>query len=295
MPNRRTGLITSLLLTALLFVSMPGLVHRMMQTDSNRMAPMLRPPRLRTLTVWTVGSSVEDGKLLKQLCSSFEKTHPGARVFLRRADPEELCGENAVLPDVLLPETGEIADPERFLLPLSQVEMQETSGLSGLVRYAVPLWYQPAYLRYPPDWGDDPWRMLRTPGTLQLPQGLAISQLLMTCPLQHREALVAAAATPGRDAQVVYAAPGEEWGSVPLTPEVSDRVRYAALCRDSEDARAFVAHLMQAAPGDQPLRAAGQAALFPNAFAHTREELHSLCRDQFERCLDPAQTILQLR
>ena len=294
MPNRRMGLMTSLLLTALLLAAMPGVMARITQQDDNRMAPILRPPKLRTITVWVLGSGVEDGKPLKSLCSSFEKAHPGARVFLRRADAGELYGEDAVLPDVLLFETGAIQEPERFLLPLDGLDPDESSGLSALVRYAVPLWYQPAYLRYPADWGDDPWTMLRTPGTLRLPEGLALSQLLMTCPIQHREALVAAARTPGAEAQVVYAPPGEEWGSAALVPEVSDRVRYAALCRQSEDAQAFVQHLLHA-DVENPLRKADQAALFPNAFRHTREEIAGLCQSGFEHCEDPGQTILGLR
>ena len=101
-----------------------------------------------------------------------------------------------------------------------------------------------------------------------------------------------------------------------LTPAVSDRVRYAALCRDGEDARAFLAFLrkdwQRETPAygllplqEQPLQSDPlfsslqllfkENAALPNAFAHTREELNALCLDGFSRLADPVETLLRLR
>lgn len=293
MPNRRTGILTSLLLAAALMLLLPGLMKPPMR-DHNRMAPILRPPKLRTLTVWLTANGPEDGRLIRNLCSGFEKAHPGARIFLRRADAQEWMEPDAVRPDVLLFAPGEVLSPADVLLPLEGFDTQESSGQSALVRYAVPLWYAPAHLHYPEAWGDDPWQQLRTPGTLALPEGLRLAQLLMSCPMQHRSALIQAAQTQGTDARVM-AEPAQEEGrrSIRLIPEVSDLVRFAAICRDGKDARAFVEYLLQSEA--EPFRPAGEAAMLPNAFSHTAEERESLCADHFRRGLDPAQTLLQFR
>ena len=98
---------------------------------------------------------------------------------------------------------------------------------------------------------------------------------------------------------------------------VSDRVRYAALGRDGEDARAFIGMLAsdgwqaraaegalvpaiaQGGGGDALTRAASerfsQGMTLPNAFAHTADELQSLCLDAFLRAADPVETLLRLR
>ena len=95
---------------------------------------------------------------------------------------------------------------------------------------------------------------------------------------------------------------------------MSDRVRYAAVCREGEDAQAFVqfllAHREKAAayalmPAGMTADATDeltkrlmeeyQTAVLPNAFAHTREEMLQLCREAFARCEDPVRTLLTLR
>ena len=110
---------------------------------------------------------------------------------------------------------------------------------------------------------------------------------------------------------------GEALIGCALSPAVSDRVRYVSLCRESPEALAFVQFLRTEMAeealssslipiAEQPLSHSDpltrQAlALFqfshtlPNAFAHTREELLSLCSDAFARCADPVETLLRLR
>ena len=110
---------------------------------------------------------------------------------------------------------------------------------------------------------------------------------------------------------------GEARTACLLAPAVSDRVRYAAIARDGEDARAFVDML---ASGDWQAQAAAmdmvpalvqdgaanemthaalerfsQGMTLPNAFSHTAEELRSLCLDAFLRAADPVETLLRLR
>ena len=182
---------------------------------------------------------------------------------------------------------------------------------------------------------------------LDLPEGLALQQLLFSCPAQLRGELVelclqvktppdaaeaaavwsttlpisrSAAPTPtpqtGLAAKVQtlaqHLASGESAGFL-LRPAISDRVRCAALCSDTEDARAFLQFLLEwpadAAKGLLPLHTqvsaegfAGEAAAFyhqgyvlPNVFSHTVQERREICRDAFRRAEDPALTILRLR
>ncbi len=235
--GKRAGTIAALLITAALFLSLPGLWQSALNTG--RVAPILQTPRQRTLTVWLCPDGPEDRKLLSALCAQFEKENRGARVFLRRVTADELYAETAVLPDVLLFATGEVLEPEGRLLPLAR---DDASGMYAGRCYAAPLWYA-------------------TPASAQ---GVALQQMLFV-----------------------------EKG-LPM-PATSDRVRYAAICRQGEDAQAFVQCLQQADPMPHGLRPAADAAILPNAFAHTRQELLSICLDAYQRREDPAQTLLRLR
>ncbi len=198
-----------------------------------------------------------------------------------------------------------------------------------------------------------PWGMMLAKNALEKPQGVGFQQLLACCPDAWRAQLVSAvlgtaAETPAPSAIT------EEWvttlpysrtaSPTPIPPitlparvetlaqhslrvrrgeacsafvfpmAVSDQVRYAALCRDGGDARAFMTFLtdhQQDAPahslvpvqydGDAPdallqaLMAAFRTGVLPNAFAHTRQEIQQLCADGFARCEDPVRTLLSLR
>lgn len=375
---RHAGVLSALLLTAALLCAMPGLAR--LPAQQSRADESLQPARLRTLTVWLLPGDVDDRRLLSRLCADFEKERDGVRVFLRVITADELTAENAVLPDAVLFETGDIAMPEKALLPLADVS--DSSGMFAGVQRAVPLWLAPNVLSIPQKWLQEdaaatprpdsllaastaapeqetnrlidpdelPWGMLTQPGAIAAPQGVGWQQLLASCPHELRAGLVSAVL--GMGAQTLAPAEvhsasapiargasptpmpaidtparvetlaqhqtrlkkGEALAAYVLTPAVSHRVRYAALCRDGEDARAFVQFLLRRradapaygliapgceAPSPDPLTSAladaYRAAVLPNAFAHTRQELLQLCAQGFARCDDPVGTLLRLR
>lgn len=317
MPGRHTGTLAALLVTAALFLAMPGLLKQ--EGDRNRMAESLRPAKMRTLTVWLLPDGPNDRKLISEICAVFEKQQKGARVFLRRVTAEELYAENTVLPDVVLFATGEINRPEDALHPLV-MEQTHPSAQYAALTYAVPLWYEPEVLCYPSSWGDDPWPMLARPGALKLPSGVTLQRLMLTCPDKLRQTMIDAAmgriqpsptpapatdSVPPRRGKTptpapavtkqahIAASPAEDERAIPLTPETSGCVRYAALCRDGTDAWAFLTLLMSADTGS--FRRADETVVLPNAFANTAEEIRQLCLDGFSRSDDPALTLLRLR
>lgn len=377
MTTRRTGLLTALLLTAALLLCMPGLWRSVVSVGDGRVDDRLRPARQRTLTVWLLPGEMGDREVVVRACAAFEKQRPGARVFLRVVSADEFEGETAVLPDVALFETGAIQTPEAFFLPLVNAG-EEPSGQLGDVDYAVPLWMHANVLSLPLGWfgqeetqtrqpsllasaapareiqtqleiEDAPWGLLTQVGALQKPRGVALQQLLFSCPQHLRAQLAnaclgkassAPAATPAPDGlettlplscgptptpspdlsrparvQTLWqhlraVQSGEALCACVLLPAVSDQTRYAALCRDGEDARAFVRFLREEAetPGYLPAREGTSddaltrraqeiyaARTLPNAFAHTRQELRSLCEDAFRRLEDPVTTLLRLR
>lgn len=351
MGSRRWSVLGSLMLTAVLLWMLPGLWQSLVPEDSNRMDERLRPAKLRTLTVWTLQEDVGDEKLLRAACSAFEKANDGVRVFWRKAHAEELYAQDAVLPHVLLFCTGEVAAPE-MLLPLSQAP---ASGMYAGRALALPLWLSPNVLSLPADWFADavprtpvpqsllahatpvpqkersavlsadqlPWERLLAEDGLASAQGVALQQLLSACPPALRASL--SGLNPSASARA-KAEPlsqhqkriqnGEALCAFPLLPAVSDRVRYASLCQDSDEARSFLHFLSQdwqqevlnhgllpmhdAALSADPLTSAlqlrfGQSPVLPNAFAHTREELNALCLDGFHRSADPVETLITLR
>lgn len=317
MPSRHTGTIAALLLTAALFLAMPGLMKQ--DGDTNRMAESLRPPRMRTLTVWLLPDGPEDRKLIGEICAAFEKQQRGARVFLRRVTAEELYGETAVLPDVVLYATGEINRPEDALLPLA-VEQPHASGQFAGKTYGIPLWYAPEILCYPENWGEDPWPMLTRPDAITQPAGVSLQRLMLSCPEMLRTAFTDAllgrvqptpkpqekrdSVPPSRGktptpAPTVHQpariglSPRENEKTLALIPETSDCVRYVSLCRETEDARAFLAFLED---WETPsFCRIGAETTLPNAYAHTREEMDEHCLDGVSRGEDPALTLLRLR
>ncbi len=378
---RHAGTLSALLITAALLCAMPGLLQFPVQ--QGRADESLRPPELRTLTVWLMPGETGDRKLISQLCSAFEKERKGVRIFLRAVTADELEADNAVLPDAMLFTTGEISIPEKVFLPLA--DTADSSGRFAGVQYAVPLWLSPNVLSLPQSWlqrdapaaplrdsllaastavppentnalisADElPWGMFLQKNAVEKPQGVGWQQLLACCPQELRAQLVSAVLGSGsqtpapspspqdwvttlpysRTASPTPAPPvttparvetlaqhlsrvqkGEALSAFVFPTAFSDRVRYAALCRDSEDARAFLqfllshqgdalAHaLIPPQYGDnvpdallQALTEAFRTGALPNAFAHTRQEIQQLCADGFARCEDPVRTLLGLR
>ena len=342
MTSKRAGTLAALLVTAALLCAMPGLLQALTLGDGNRMDERLRPARLRPLTVWLLPDEMDDRRLIASLCTAFEKQHPGVRIFLRSVAAEEWRQEDAVLPDVALFSTGNVSEPERLLLPLNGLGDRALSCASSAGQcYGAALWLSPSVLAMPAEWFSQaaqtallgaaqpetpallspeaaPWdRLLGTDG-LALPQGVMLQQLLLCCPRSLRPALSAWAQPDAPRARVLALKQYRKQQNLTacvLSPAVCQQVRYAGLCRDGDDARAFLAFLMDdanrvqavphgflpvgaAAEGDELTKAlsmAYQRAIMPNAFAHTAQELQSLCLDAFRRGQDPVETLLRLQ
>ena len=71
MKTRRMGMMTALLLTAALFLMLPGLMRTLLARESGRVDASLRPPKVRTVTVWVMNGKEEgieyDKEALKEL------------------------------------------------------------------------------------------------------------------------------------------------------------------------------------------------------------------------------------
>ena len=356
---RRSGLLGALVATALLMALLPGVFSSFFTGDANRMNESLRPATSRTLTLWLVGAPLGDEKLISQLCTACERSRPGLRIYLRRADAAELTHPEAVLPDVVLYGPGDILLPEKCLLPIQAPENISpeslSCGRSAGVLYGLPLWYAPSVLSLPKSWlqpeaaapaGDSyfglstppprqeidltdpanlPWNRLLTPGQLTIQPGVTHQQLMHLCPIPRRGDLAGLAdASPGRECARAWSYPrhiaqSKKEGLVPvlLSPAVSDHVRLFSICRESEDA-AYLLRFLTGGEHFPRLEEAGWLSLcrkdppkdallaqavemsapglyFPNAYAHTRQELHALCAEAFRRAADPVAALLQLR
>ena len=153
--TRYAGVLSSLLLTALLLYLMPGLVAGRL-ADTGRTDERLKTPESRTLVVWITSWQQEDRRLVSSLCSAFEKQTPGLRIYLRRADADELYAGDAVLPDVVLHSTGDILSPENVLglmtVPRGYPESAARAGRWQGRQQALPVWYAPNVVSVPAVW-----------------------------------------------------------------------------------------------------------------------------------------------
>lgn len=152
--NRRTSALCCLLLAAALLCALPSLLLSLSSRDGERMAERLRPKTAQMLTIWLISDAAESKKHLNEQIALFEKQNAGVRVYLRRADAEELFTDGAVLPDVVLFSPGVVTDPARALLPIDATHLGcasdgLTAGRSAGVQYAVPIWYAPSVLAVP--------------------------------------------------------------------------------------------------------------------------------------------------
>ena len=326
---RRGAVLSALLLTALLLYLWPGLLKGLWTDTDNRMAGELRPAQRRTLTLWWLPGEMGDQRCISRLCTRLEKETPGLRVFLRRADAAELTAPDALLPDAVLFGTGDVVNPEQLFLPLtlSEDDGNLSSGKSGGETYALPLWYEENVLSVPNGWLEEngtpavtaqprsllgqtaatpkpetdetpsiPWRRLLAENALWVSPGTAGPQLLFTAPDSLRAALASAALS---SAEKPAAGTARVWSRREHLAAASDRARYAALCRNTEETRALLVFLGSDACREEAEAAglipAENADSLPNAFAHTREELNALCADGLRRGLDPVEILLRLR
>ncbi len=216
MNTRRFSMLTSLLLTAALLYALPALLKP--EAGPQRAEPRLLPPKTRTLTVWLASDSVNDGRLINELCAAYEKERTGVRIFLRRVDGNELNDPKGVPPDIALYSTGDMRDPAQKALPLGTESGISgglaAAGMSAGACYGLPLWYDVPVLAYPKAWlktaallkresnsyfelqtqppaadakpfadaSDIPWRDIVTPGAMKPPQGTEWQQLMSICP-----------------------------------------------------------------------------------------------------------------
>ncbi len=354
--TRYAGILSALLLTALLLISMPGLLRSHLE-NSGRTADSLKQAESRTMVVWVTSWAAEDRQLLSSLCSAFEKQQPGLRIYLRMADAAELYAGDAVPPDVLLYGQGELPAPEGVLLPLAPPEHYSESVLwSGKYQgqlLALPLWYSPNVLCLPEAWftqensalatpdsgsyfalatpapnhGEPqatletiPWGRLLEGGTVYADSPMGFTQLMMLCPVTLRSQLAACTAAmeqPPPEAAVIRSLQSHyraEDGrlALPLPTVTSLRVRYASLCRQSEDGAAFIRFLSGAvrSAGEHQLAHAGggmdttdpllretmllaeTGLLLPNAFTAGAA---AICTQDFAAAADPVATLLKLR
>ena len=305
MKTRRMGMMTALLLTAALFLILPGLMRTLLARQSGRVDASLRPPRLRTVTAWVMNGQMDDGRLMASACAAFEKQNPGVRTFLRNVTAEELYAEEAVLPDVLLFEPGMVAAPEKALLPLT--DTSAPSGMHAGVCYAVPLWLAPHVLAVPQNWmqaealptpvpgsllgaappvlqeeprrwtaEDLPWPQIAA--SLHRPQGVALQQLLSMCPRAVHAALAQSETGEAQALTLREFLKTEDLCGVVMTPAVSDRVRMGALCRRSEEGAAFLRFLqsgMAQAALEYGLICPGQTAEAADAWTREAAALFS--------------------
>ncbi|MBR2923795.1 MAG: hypothetical protein IKC28_02090 [Clostridia bacterium] len=347
--NRRLSILSALLATALLLYSMPGLLTRYF-SSTGRTDERLKPARGRTMVVWVTSWMEEDRKLIASLCTAFEKQRPGLRIYLRRADAQELSAPDAVLPDVVLHVTGDISSPTDGLMPMAlPEEMQSGRAASGCCQgrqYGIPLWYSPMVFSVPKAWfipegqqeqmnepgqayfsqkpvqpegttatvsfADLPWNRMLEAGQVVSENGVGLCLLTLECPLPLRqewrklspilrkpedgEAAVCSLRT--------HQARGQEVLALSL-PYAGQQARYVSLCREGEDAAAFLRFLL----GGEAQQAAREALLapmmgdtetaeevfLPNAFLMDQTNVNQHCLQGVAAGEDPVATLLKLR
>lgn len=170
---------------------------------------------------------------------------------------------------------------------------------------------------------DVPWRRLTESGQIVSESGMGLAGLLLHCPTGIREEMhrlepQIRKPQPGEAAVCSLAshmARQQENLCLPLTPSLSQRVRYLSLCKESEDALAFVrfllgeeaqagalaAQLIPAAAEQLPegtlaeQLAAGGDPFLPNGFQLDLTAMDQLCIQGFLKGEDPVATLLKLR
>lgn len=81
------------------------------------------------LRVWVLDAPGGGQAWLRSQVSAFEKQHRGVTVYLRQATADELSAPDAILPDIVLYQSGSITDPAAVFLPLSGEGVRADSAL----------------------------------------------------------------------------------------------------------------------------------------------------------------------
>lgn len=175
----------------------------------------------------------------------------------------------------------------------------------------------------PVTFADVPWRRLTETGHIVSESGIGLAQLTLQCPLTIREEL--RRLTPeirkpqtGEAAVCSLAshmAREQDNHCLLMSPPAGQRVRYVSLCREGEDAQAFVRFLLQEEAqtaavsahllpmvttgiADNTLAAqmiSGGEPFLPNAFQMDVAAMDQLCIQGFHKGEDPVATLLKLR
>lgn len=170
---------------------------------------------------------------------------------------------------------------------------------------------------------DIPWRRMLETGSVVSEYGPGLPCLLLHCPGTVRQELARLEVTIRKpesgEAAVcslaTHGARGTGYRCIAISPPVGARARYVSLCKDGEDAKAFLAFLQgeeaqAAAAGAQlvsvaddsktnPLwtgeESSGNGPFLPNAFLMNEQSMDQLCIQDFRRGEDPVATLLRLR
>lgn len=181
----------------------------------------------------------------------------------------------------------------------------------------------PERTEQPATLADVPWQKVLEGGHVVAENGVGLAQWLLHSPASlHQEMirLEPALRKPEEGEATVcslttHLVREQDCIGLPLPPATAQRARWISLCREGEDAQAFVAFLlgqeaqqaaasvhlmpvMEAAVAEeswQARMAAGGAPFLPNAFLMESAAVDQLCMEDFRRGADPVATLLKLR
>lgn len=105
--------------------------------------PGLDAPQRTLLRIWLTGSPGGGQAWLTAQLQAFAKHHPGVMTHLRIVSPQELTVPDAVLPDLVLFQPGDVTDPAAHFVPITgdwplRAPLLHAGQLDG-TQYALPL------------------------------------------------------------------------------------------------------------------------------------------------------------
>ena len=303
--NRRWGMLSALLVTALLMYCMPGLLTQHLGS-TGRTDDRLKPATSRTLMVWVASWMEEDRALISSLTE--EAVASG-------------YSQGSLYGVPLWYSPLVFSVPQAWFAEAEAGQPQPTAtGGQAYFTLETPV---PQVQEKPVTFANVPWRRLMETGCIVSEGGIGLAQLTLQCPLTIREEL--RRLTPelrkpqAGEAAVCslacHMAMDQANHCLLMLPPAGQRCRYVSLCRVGEDAKAFVrfllqeeaqtaavsAHLMPTVAtgiADNSLAAqlaSGGAPFLPNAFQLDADAMDQLCIQGFHKGEDPVATLLKLR
>lgn len=353
--GRRGATIACLLMTAIMLLCLPRGFFWLLGQGRSRVDDSLKPKQAELITLWLLGDDTNSLKTIKRLLADFEKENRTLRVLLRKADISELDAKNAAKPDALLFSQGMLTQPQTYLIPLDALYgCREDAALCGRLdqtQAALPLWYTPYLLAVDASLlGSGQPRMTPTPepilpllpaveptheptpapmdeqalwqaligqGAIAKPKGVALLQLLSTCPQSLRGALIHKPLTGELARCLPYreALRKENARLFALTPAASDSILMMGLCSDAAKGRKLLSYFLSeqaqatlwqdglfgarqnaALPNEAGLQALySRGVILANAFAMTQSEREAYCQAAFSSENDPVLSLMRLR